>query len=48
LSSAIIRGDHELASWIDGVVKTNRVIGRPGDIQELRQRLDDVMEPLST
>jgi len=37
-----------LASWIDGVVKTNRVIGRPCDIQELRKRLDDVMEPLST
>ena len=47
LSSAIIRGDHELASWIDGVVKTNRVIGKPSDIQELQQRLDDVMEPLS-
>ena len=27
LSSAIIRGDHELASWIDGAVKTDRVIG---------------------
>ncbi len=46
LSSAIIRGDHELASWIDGAVKTDRVIGRPGDIQHLRERLDSVMEPL--
>ncbi len=46
LSSAIIRGDHELASWIDAAVKTDRVIGRPSDIQHLKERLDCVMEPL--
>jgi len=46
LSSAIIRGDHELASWIDGAVKTDRVSGRPDEIQHLRERLDSVMEPL--
>ena len=46
LSSAIIRRDHELASWIDAVVKTGRVSGRPGEIQHLRERLDSVMEPL--
>jgi len=46
LSSAIIRGDHELASWIDGAMKTDRVSGKPGEIQHLRERLDSVMEPL--
>lgn len=48
LSSAIIRGDHELASWIDAAVKTDRVIGAPSDIQHLRERLDSVMGPLPT
>lgn len=46
LTTAILLGDHELASWIDGVVKTNRVIGKPCDLRELRKRLDAVMEPL--
>jgi len=46
LSSAIMLGDHELASWIDGAVKTDRVIGKPSDVQHLRERLDAVMEPL--
>ena len=46
LSQAIILGDHELASWLDRVVKQNRVIGDPRLIQELRERLDSVMEPL--
>lgn len=48
LSSAILRGDHELASWIDGAVKTERVIGKPHDVRQLRERLDAVMEPLSS
>jgi len=48
LSSAIIRGDHKLASWIDGAVKTDRVIGKPCDVQHLRERLDAVMEPLAS
>ena len=46
LSSAIIRGDHELASWLDMIVKQGQVTGRPEVLKELKQRLDDVMEPL--
>lgn len=46
LSSAIILGDHQLASWLDLAVKTDRVVGTPEALKELRQRLDSVMEPL--
>jgi hypothetical protein len=46
LSSAIICGDHELASWLDLIFKRGRVTGRPEVLNELKQRLDDVMEPL--
>ena len=48
LSTAILSGDHELASWIDGAVKTGRVLPtpRPEDLQRLKKRLDAVMEPL--
>jgi len=46
LSSAIICSDHELASWIDLAVKTDRVLGTPEALKELRDRLNDVMEPL--
>jgi hypothetical protein len=47
LSTAIILGDHELASWIDGAVKTNRVVGKPltKDVQDLERRLDAVTQP---
>jgi len=45
LSQAIICGDHELASWLDLVVKQDRVIGDPRVIRELRERLDAVMAP---
>ena len=45
LSQAIICGDHELASWLDLVVKQDRVIGDPRAIRELRERLDAVMAP---
>ena len=50
LSTAIICGDHELASWVDNAVKTDRVIGKPKpeDLDRLKQRLDAVMVPLST
>ena len=50
LSSAILAGDHELASWIDGTVKTNQVLPKPQpkDLEDLKQRLDEVMEPLPT
>lgn len=46
LSQAIICGDHELASWLDWVVKTNQVTGRPRDIKDLRERLNAAMAPL--
>jgi hypothetical protein len=44
LSSAIICGDHELASWIDGAMKQGMVSGSPHLVQELKKRLDAVME----
>ena len=46
LSSAIIRSDHELASWVDLVVKRHQVTGKPEHLLELIKRLDAVMEPL--
>ena len=48
LLSAIMRGDHELASWVDNVVKTDRVTATPNpkDLDRLKERLDAVMEPL--
>jgi hypothetical protein len=48
LLSAIMRGDHELASWIDQAVKTRRVLPKPQpeDLRALKQRLDAVMQPL--
>jgi len=48
LSTAIICGDHELASWIDNAVKTDRVIAKPNpkDLDRLRERLDAAMQPL--
>jgi len=48
LSSAIVHGDHDLACWIDQAVKTDRVLPKPSpqDLEELRKRLDEVMEPL--
>ena len=47
LSAAIICADHEQASWIDRVVKSGMVTGKPHLVRELRQRLDAVMEPLA-
>lgn len=46
LSQAIICGDHELASWIDLVFKRQLVMGKPDQLDELKRRLDAVMEPL--
>jgi hypothetical protein len=48
LSTAIICGDHDLASWLDQAVRTDRVIATPNpkDLDRLKQRLDEVMEPL--
>ena len=46
LSQAIICGDHELASWIDRAVLSRNVTGPAKQIAALRERLDEVMEPL--
>ena len=46
LSQAILCGDHELASWLDGVTKAGLVTGDLQAIRELRDRLDAVMVPL--
>ena len=48
LSSAIIHGDHELASWIDAAVKAGLVLPTPtpDDLDRLKERLDSVMVPL--
>ncbi len=46
LTSAIICGDHELASWIDAAAKASQISGDPDHIRELWDRLDAVMAPL--
>ena len=46
LSAAILLGDHEMASWVDLVVKRHQVTGTPEQLLELSKRLDVVMEPL--
>lgn len=48
LSQAIICGDHELASWLDGVVKADLVTGNPDLVRQLRERLDAAMAPLDS
>jgi hypothetical protein len=48
LTTAIMCGNHELASWIDGAVKVGLVLPtpQPEDLASLKQRLDEVMAPL--
>ena len=46
VSQAIICGDHELASWLDAVVKADLVTGNPDSVRQLRERLDAAMAPL--
>ncbi len=48
LSSAILRGDHDDARWIDAAVKQGQVLPtpQPEDLERLKQRLDEVMQPL--
>ncbi len=46
LSAAVLLGDHEMASWVDLVVKRQQVTGTPEQLLELAKRLDAVMEPL--
>jgi len=48
LSSAILLGDHEMASWVDLAVKRQQITGTPEQLLELTKRLDVVMEPLPT
>ena len=48
LSSAILLGDHQMASWVDLAVKRHQVTGTPEQLLELAKRLDAVMEPLTT
>jgi len=48
LSSAVLLGDHEMASWVDLAVKRHQVTGTPEQLLELAKRLDSVMEPLPT
>ena len=40
----------ELASWIDYVVKSGRVLPKPQpkDLEDLKRRLDAVMKPLAS
>jgi hypothetical protein len=49
LSSAILLGDDEYASWIDAAVKRGQVLPKPraACLEELKTRLDRVMQPLS-
>jgi hypothetical protein len=46
LSAAVLLGDHEMASWVDLVVKRQQVTGTPEQLLELSKRLDAMMEPL--
>ena len=46
LSAAVLLGDHEMASWVDLVVKRQQVTGTPEQLLELSKRLDTMMEPL--
>lgn len=46
LSAAVLLGDHEMASWVDLVVKRHQVTGTPEQLLELNKRLDAMMEPL--
>ena len=46
LSSAVLLGDHGMASWVDLAVKRHQVTGTPEQLLELAKRLDSLMEPL--
>lgn len=47
LSSAIIMQDHEMASWVDEVFFKGKVYGTQSQIDELEERLNQVMDPNS-
>jgi len=46
LSAAVLLCDHEMASWVDLIVKRQQVTGTPEQLLELSKRLDALMEPL--
>ncbi len=48
LSAAILGGDHDDARWIDAAVKRGQVLPtpQPEDLERLKERLDEVMQPL--
>jgi hypothetical protein len=45
LSTALMLHDDATAAWIDRAVKANQVVGRPEAIEDLKRRLDEVMQP---
>ena len=47
LSSAILMGDHEMASWVDKVFFQGKVYGNQAEIDALEERLNQVMDPNS-
>jgi hypothetical protein len=45
LLTAIITGDNDLANWVRAAVEQGQVVGSPAAIRQLKQRLDEVLEP---
>jgi hypothetical protein len=45
LSTALMLRDDAQAAWIDRAVKAGQVVGRPEAIEDLKRRLDEVMQP---
>ena len=45
LLTAIITGDNDLANWVRTAVEKGQVVGNPAAIRQLKQRLDEVLEP---
>ena len=45
LLTAIITGDNDLANWVRAAVEKGQVVGNPAAIRQLKQRLDEVLEP---
>jgi hypothetical protein len=45
LSTALMLRDDALAAWIDRAVKAGQIVGRPEAIEDLKRRLDEVMQP---
>jgi hypothetical protein len=45
LLTAVITGDNDLANWVRTAVEQGQVVGNPAAIRQLKQRLDEVLEP---